>query len=129
MKSISALKLTLVLRLLFVNGTFINVGIPDSPLPQLGPFDIVANGCRLGGSLVGSKKEAIQMLVSHGYVTISDVHVTDTGYRFKELAAEKNIVPMIELFPMSKVKEAVEGMKAGKPKYRYVLVQDFSPTT
>jgi D-arabinose 1-dehydrogenase-like Zn-dependent alcohol dehydrogenase len=30
--------------------------------------------------------------------------------------------------PMSKVKEAVEGMKEGKPKYRYVLVQDFVPT-
>ncbi|QRV75187.1 alcohol dehydrogenase [Ceratobasidium sp. AG-Ba] len=87
------------LSLLFVNGTFINVGIPDSPLPQIGPFDIVANGARLGGSLIGSKKEATQML---------------------QIAAEKDLEPMIELFPMSKVKEAVEGMKAGKPRYRYV---------
>ncbi|KAH7341268.1 NADPH-dependent alcohol dehydrogenase [Rhizoctonia solani] len=95
------------LSLLFVNGTFINVGLPDSPLPQIGPFDIVSNGARLGGSLIGSKKEAIQML---------------------ELAAEKGIEPWIELMPMSKVKEAVEGMKEGKPKYRYILVQDFVPT-
>jgi len=95
------------LKLLFVNGTFINVGIPDSPLPQLGPFDIVSNGCRLGGSLIGSKKEAIQML---------------------DLAAEKGIEPWVELMPMSKVGEAVEAMKAGKAKYRYVLVQDFAPT-
>ncbi|QRW18425.1 Zinc-binding dehydrogenase [Rhizoctonia solani] len=95
------------LPLLFVNGVFVNVGIPDSPLPQIGPFDIVANGVHLAGSLIGSKKEAIQML---------------------QLAADKGIEPWIELMPMSKVKEAVEGMKEGKPKYRYVLVQDFVPT-
>ncbi|KAG8767432.1 NADP-dependent alcohol dehydrogenase [Ceratobasidium sp. 428] len=94
------------LSLLFVNGIFINIGIPDSSLPQIGPFDIVSNSACLEGSSIGSKKEAIQML---------------------ELAAEKNIEPMIELFPMSKVKEAVEGMKAGKPRYRYVVVQDFAP--
>ncbi|KAG8763284.1 NADP-dependent alcohol dehydrogenase [Ceratobasidium sp. 428] len=94
------------LPLLFVNGIFINVGIPDSSLPEIGPSDIVFNGARLGRSLVGSKKAAIQM---------------------PELAAEKNMEPMIELFPMSKVKEAVEGMKAGRPRYRYVLVQDFAP--
>ncbi|KAJ1308057.1 hypothetical protein OPQ81_002124 [Rhizoctonia solani] len=95
------------LSLLFVNGTFVNVGIPDKPLPQIGPFDIVSNGTHLAGSLIGSKKEAIQML---------------------ELAAEKGIEPWVELMPMSKVKEAVEGMKAGKAKYRYILVQDFAPT-
>ncbi|CAE6467344.1 unnamed protein product [Rhizoctonia solani] len=95
------------LSLLFVNGTFVNVGIPNSPLPQIGPFDIVSNGSRLAGSLIGSKKEAIQML---------------------ELAAEKGVEPWIELMPMSKVKEAVEGMKEGKAKYRYILVQDFDPT-
>ncbi|KDN47831.1 hypothetical protein RSAG8_03251, partial [Rhizoctonia solani AG-8 WAC10335] len=49
------------LSLLFVNGTFANVGIPDSPL-QIGPFDIVSNGARLAGSLIGSKKEVIQIL-------------------------------------------------------------------
>lgn len=51
-------------RLLFVNGTFVNVGIPDGHLPQIMPYDIVANGCRLAGSLIGSKKEAMEMLVS-----------------------------------------------------------------
>ncbi|CAE6443373.1 unnamed protein product [Rhizoctonia solani] len=102
------------LSLLFVNGTFINVGIPDSPLPQIGPFDIVSNGARLGGSLIGSKKEAIQMLKE--------------AIQMLELAAEKGIEPWVELMPMSKVKEAVEGMKEGKAKYRYILVQDFIPT-
>ncbi|KAG8685573.1 NADP-dependent alcohol dehydrogenase, partial [Ceratobasidium sp. 423] len=95
------------LLLLFVNGTFVNVGIPDSLLPQIGPFDTAANGAHLAGSLIESKKEAVQVL---------------------ELAAEKGIEPWIELMPMSKVREAVEGVKEGKPKYRYVLVQDFAPT-
>ncbi|CAE6420987.1 unnamed protein product [Rhizoctonia solani] len=93
------------LRLLFVNGTFVNVGIPDAKLPQLAPIDIVANGCRLAGSLVGSKKEATEML---------------------ELAAKKDIRPWIEVFPMSQIKEAIEGMKSGKPKFRYVLKQDLA---
>ncbi|KAG9118685.1 NADP-dependent alcohol dehydrogenase, partial [Ceratobasidium sp. 392] len=93
------------LRLLFVHGTFVNVGIPDSLLPQIGPMDIVGNGCRLAGSLIGSKKEAIEML---------------------QLAARKNIQPWVQVFPMSRIKQAVEGMKAGKPKYRYVLEQDLA---
>ncbi|QRV87709.1 alcohol dehydrogenase [Ceratobasidium sp. AG-Ba] len=93
------------MRALFIHGTFVNVGIPDAMLPQIGPFDIVGNGSRLAGSLIGSKKEATEML---------------------KLAAEKNIQPWIQVIPMSKIKEAVEGMKAGKPKYRFVLEQDIS---
>ncbi|KAG8704505.1 NADP-dependent alcohol dehydrogenase [Ceratobasidium sp. 395] len=57
--------LKVFLSLLFVNGIFINVGIPESSLPQIGPFDIVSNGARLRGFLIGSKKEAIQMLLRH----------------------------------------------------------------
>ncbi|KAG8738100.1 NADP-dependent alcohol dehydrogenase [Ceratobasidium sp. 423] len=95
------------LRLLFINGTFVNVGIPDAKLPQIAPFDIVANGCRLAGSLVGSKKEATEML-------------------YQELAAKKGIHPWVEVFPMSKIKGAIESMRAGKPKFRYVLKQDLA---
>lgn len=51
------------LKLLYVRGTFINVGMPDTMLPQIAPIDIVANGSRLGGSLIGSKQEAIEIIV------------------------------------------------------------------
>lgn len=44
-----------------------------------------------------------------------------------ELAAEKNIVPWIEELPMSQVKVALEGIKSGRPRYRYVLTQDITP--
>ncbi|KAG9120455.1 NADP-dependent alcohol dehydrogenase [Ceratobasidium sp. 392] len=93
------------LKLLFIYGTFINVGVPDTPLPQIIPMDLISNGCRLGGSAIGSKKEALDMM---------------------QLAVDKKIEPWIELYPMSKVKEAVEAMKAGKAKYRFVLEQDLA---
>jgi D-arabinose 1-dehydrogenase-like Zn-dependent alcohol dehydrogenase len=50
-------------RLLFLEGIFVNIGLPDQMLPQISPFDLVLNGCRLGGTLTGSKTQAIEMLV------------------------------------------------------------------
>jgi len=41
-----------------------------------------------------------------------------------ELAAKKAVKPWIEELPMKECKTAVEGVKAGKAKYRYVLKQD-----
>jgi alcohol dehydrogenase (NADP+) len=87
-------------------------------------LDIVTNGCRLGGSAIGSKKEATEMLVS-----VSGMHalsISLTMSLIQQLAAEKNIQPWIQVFPMSKIKEGVEGMKEGKARYRYVLEQDFA---
>ncbi|KAG8725880.1 NADP-dependent alcohol dehydrogenase, partial [Ceratobasidium sp. 428] len=94
------------LRLLFVEGIFVNIGLPDHMLPQISPFDLVLNGCRLGGSLTGSKTQAIEMF---------------------KLAKAKNVQPWVEVMPMSKLKEAVEGAKAAKARYRYVLEQDLVP--
>ncbi|KAB5588845.1 putative effector protein [Ceratobasidium theobromae] len=93
------------LKLLVVHGTFVNVGAPDTLLPQIAAFDIIVNGCNLSGSMIGSKKEALEML---------------------ELAAKAKIQPWIEILPMSKVKDAVDGVKEGKPRYRYVLQQDIA---
>lgn len=59
--------------MLYTHGTFINVGIPDAMLPQIAPIDIVANGSRLGGSMIGSKKEAIEMLVSSSFSAVNYV--------------------------------------------------------
>ncbi|CAE6428406.1 unnamed protein product [Rhizoctonia solani] len=91
------------LRLLVVHGTLINVGAPDTKLPQLSAFDLLPNGCKIGGSAIGSKQEAIEML---------------------ELGSKAKIKPWISIFPMSQVKEVVESMKAGNAKYRFVLRQD-----
>lgn len=54
---------TILHRVLVVHGTLINVGAPDTKLPQLSAFDLLPNGCKLGGSATGSKQEAVEMLV------------------------------------------------------------------
>jgi len=86
-----------------VHGRFVTVGLPDEPLPGLKAFAFLTNGCFLGGSHIGSKAEALQML---------------------DLAAKKGIKPWIEVLPMKDAKKAVEGVKNNKVKYRYVLKQD-----
>ena len=71
--------------------------------------------------MIGSKKEAMEMLVSLPLSTANQVRLNnhDPG-----TCCEEEHQPWIEVFPMSRIKEAVEGMKAGKAKYRYVLEQD-----
>ena len=51
--------------------------MPDTMLPQIAPFDIVANGSRLGGSMIGSKKEAMEMLVSLPLSTANQVRLNN----------------------------------------------------
>jgi len=41
-----------------------------------------------------------------------------------DFAARHNIEPMIETFPMSRVNDAMEKLKSGKPRYRLVLEND-----
>lgn len=48
--------------MLDVHGKLISVGIPDNDFPAMTPFSLVSNGCFFGGSHIGSKKEALQML-------------------------------------------------------------------
>ncbi|KZT74064.1 GroES-like protein [Daedalea quercina L-15889] len=96
------------MSMLDVHGKFINVGLPDSdnPLPQMHAFDLQPSGAFIGGSHIGSKDDCNAML---------------------KLAAEKNVKPWIQELPMSRAKEAVENVKAGKVRYRYVLTQDIAP--
>ncbi|KAI0745032.1 GroES-like protein [Earliella scabrosa] len=93
------------LSMLYVHGRFVSVGLPDTndPLPPLHPFDFVANGCLMGGSKIGSKKECLEML---------------------ELARSKGVKPWIEEMPMCDVGKALQNLKDNKVRYRYVLTQD-----
>ena len=43
-----------------------------------------------------------------------------------DFAARHQISPQVEHFPMSKVNEALEHLRAGKARYRIVLDADFS---
>lgn len=95
------------LSMLYVHGRFVTVGLPDKdePLPTLHAFDLVPNGCFVGGSAIGCKKECMQML---------------------KLAADKGIKPWIEELPMKDAKKALERMGNNDVRYRYVLTQDLA---
>lgn len=48
--------------MLDVNGKFITVGIPNEPIPGIPAIVYALNGSYFGGSHLGSKKEAVEML-------------------------------------------------------------------
>ncbi|WOE30796.1 MULTISPECIES: NAD(P)-dependent alcohol dehydrogenase [unclassified Acinetobacter] len=43
-----------------------------------------------------------------------------------QFAARKNIAPTIEMFPMSKINEAIQRLESGQARYRIVLQADFT---
>jgi alcohol dehydrogenase (NADP+) len=85
-----------------VNGQFHNVGLPDKPLPMLMAQDFAPNGCKIAGSHIGSRPEALAML---------------------KLASEKGVKPLIETIDISEAgcKQAVEKVKVNDVRYRVTL--------
>jgi uncharacterized zinc-type alcohol dehydrogenase-like protein len=43
-----------------------------------------------------------------------------------EFCVRHKIAPMVEIFPMSKVNDALAHLRSGKPRFRIVLQNDFS---
>ncbi|KAE8146729.1 Afadin and alpha-actinin-binding-domain-containing protein [Aspergillus avenaceus] len=91
------------LRMLKVDGTFVQVGAPEKPLPALPAWSLIQKGVKVTGSSIGSTEDIRQML---------------------RLAAEKKVVPWVQERSMRDVNAAVKDMDAGKARYRYVLVND-----
>ncbi|KAH8886606.1 zinc-binding dehydrogenase [Thozetella sp. PMI_491] len=92
------------LKLLKVKGAFIQVGAPDGGnLPPINAFTLIGNGIKVGGSAIGSPQEIKEML---------------------ELAADKKIQPWVEQIPLRDANKAIVDLAAGKPRYRYVLVNE-----
>ncbi|KAF2682868.1 GroES-like protein [Lentithecium fluviatile CBS 122367] len=91
------------LRLLRTNGQFIQVGAPEDNLPAIAAFALIAKGCKIGGSQIGSPKEIEEML------------------RF---AAEKGVKPWVQTRPMKEANRSVVDMEDGKARYRYVLFNE-----
>ncbi|KAE8377464.1 chaperonin 10-like protein [Aspergillus bertholletiae] len=83
------------LRLLKVDGTFVQVGAPDKPLPQLTAFSLIQKGVKVTGSNIGSPEDIRLML---------------------QLAAEKRVLPWIQKRPMGDVNSALADMDAGKAR-------------
>ncbi|PSN63013.1 cinnamyl alcohol dehydrogenase [Corynespora cassiicola Philippines] len=91
------------LRLLRTNGQFIQVGAPEDKLPAIAAFALIAKGCKIGGSQIGSPKEIEEML---------------------QFAADKGVKPWIQQRSMKEANRSVVDMEDGKARYRYVLVND-----
>ncbi|KAE8443382.1 hypothetical protein EG329_001941 [Mollisiaceae sp. DMI_Dod_QoI] len=93
------------LSIVNINGEFHHVGLPDEPLPQFKAQIFASNGSKMGGSHIGSKKEALEML---------------------DLASkiyEKGIKPRIETIDISEkgCAEAVQKVKSNNVRYRVTL--------
>ncbi|KAL2831315.1 Afadin and alpha-actinin-binding-domain-containing protein [Aspergillus pseudoustus] len=88
------------LRLLRRNGTFVQVGAPEEPLPALRAFSLIQKGVKVTGSNIGSPADIRAML---------------------KLAAEKRVRPWVQTRPMEEVNLALAEMHEGKARYRYVL--------
>jgi uncharacterized zinc-type alcohol dehydrogenase-like protein len=67
-------------------------------------FPMIIGQRSFGGSPLGSPANTISML---------------------DFAARHGIEPVSEIFPMSKVNDALEKLRSGKPRYRIVLENDF----
>jgi uncharacterized zinc-type alcohol dehydrogenase-like protein len=80
------------------------VGVVSEPIPVVA-FEAIAVQRSLSGSPLGSPATTADMLA---------------------FAARHNIAPVTETFPMSKVNEAIDHLRAGKARYRIVLENDFA---
>lgn len=88
---------------LAVNGEMHHVGLPDDALPPIKAQMFAPNGCKMGGSHIGSRPEMFKML---------------------DLVKEKGLKPKIEQVSISEegCRKAVEGVKDNSVRYRYTLV-------
>ncbi|CCX05361.1 chaperonin 10-like protein [Pyronema domesticum] len=91
------------LQLLRTHGVFIQVGAPEDKLPAISAFSLIGRGLKVGGSLIGSPKEIRDMV---------------------ELADKKGVKSWVNLWPMTKVNEALIKFEEGVPRYRFVLVNE-----
>ncbi|KAL6352378.1 hypothetical protein LRP88_14360 [Fusarium phalaenopsidis] len=88
------------ISMLDVNGTLIQLGAPEDPIPSFSAFALLRKNIKLGGSLIGSRKNIREML---------------------QLAADSKLTAWVNVRPMSDANEVVVDMANGKARYRYVL--------
>jgi uncharacterized zinc-type alcohol dehydrogenase-like protein len=80
------------------------VGAVVEPIP-VGAFSLIMGQRSMSGSPLGSPAATARML---------------------DFCDRHDIAPQIEKFPMSKVNDALDHLRAGKARYRVVLENDFS---
>jgi alcohol dehydrogenase (NADP+) len=92
------------LSLLDVHGKWISVGLPEGSGQEVKAQDLLSNGCLIGASHLGSRKETIAML---------------------ELAAEKGLKSWVEEVPISAegLKTAVTRLHKNDVRYRFTMTE------
>ena len=88
------------LSLLRVKGQFIQVGAPEDVLPGFNAFSLIAKGCKIGGSAIGSPAQIADML---------------------DLTAKHKVKPWTQPRAMKEANQVIQDMEANKARYRYVL--------
>lgn len=91
------------LSLLAFNGTFVQVGAPEEPLPSFNAFAVMSKRVKVTGSMIGSPSEIKDML---------------------KFFAEKGVKTWNNNIPMTQANQAVVDQEAGKARYRFVLVNE-----
>ncbi|MEQ8405897.1 MAG: NAD(P)-dependent alcohol dehydrogenase [Oceanicaulis sp.] len=94
---------SLYLEALGPRGRLHTVGVPPKPL-KAHAFQLLSGQRSVSGSPLGSPATIRDML---------------------EFCARHGISPQVERLPMSRIDEAFERLKSGKPRYRIVLDNDF----
>lgn len=91
------------LSLLKVHGKFVAVGLPEGAGWQVRPQSLISNGCLIGSSHLGSRKETLEML---------------------DLAARQGIKSWVETISVGEkgCGEALERVHKGDVRYRFTLV-------
>lgn len=92
------------LNTLAPNGSLHMLGLPLEPMP-IAAGSLISGAKSVTGSSTGSPAALRQLL---------------------KFAARKNIAPQVEVYPMSKINDAIERLHSGQARYRIVLKADFS---
>lgn len=91
----------LYLSLLAVDGVLVTVGLPENQVSlKIQPSGLIMKRKTIAGSLVGSVKEIKDMM---------------------KFCAQREVYPMIEVVPVSKVNEAVERLRKNDVRFRFVM--------
>lgn len=91
------------LALLDVHGKWVSVGLPEEATLQIKPQDFMANGCLIGASHLGSRREMLDML---------------------KLAADKKIDSWVESVPINaeNLAKTIERLEKNDVRYRFTMV-------
>jgi uncharacterized zinc-type alcohol dehydrogenase-like protein len=79
-------------------GRFVLVGVPDTDL-KFPPFPLLAEKSVSGGSCGGPSDTALML----------------------DFAARSGVRPIVETFPMTKINDAIDHVRANKARFRVVL--------